>query len=505
MQSSRDSRQSYRTILRSSSIIGGAQVVNILVSLIRMKIVAILIGPAGVGLIGLYGNLVETAASVAGLGIGNVGTRQIATAHAKGGAATVGRIRYTLFWGALILASVGAVGFWLLSGWIAGGVLGEPGKTRYVAWLALGVALNVGAVSQQALMTGMRRIGDLARINILAGILGTIANLAILWIWGMQGLVAVVLVAPAVTFLVGHIFVSRLGPPEGRRPSLREMVQEWGDMARLGFAFMLTGLLAALGGLAIRTLVQRDLGPETLGQFQAAWAIGMTYLGFVLNAMGTDYFPRLTAVINDQQATTRMVNEQTEVALLLCAPILLTMIGFVPWVVSLLYTQEFSPAIEVLRWQLLGDILKVMSWPLGFVIVAAGAGKTFVATQTVTWGTFILSVFFLMPLLGITATGVSFLAMYIVGLSVNYWLGAYRIGFRWSSAVKKQAVVLALAAVSVDLAGRWHAPLGAALGAMTATGMALLAIMRLSTMTEAGGRLGRIAAAGQRMREWMNY
>ena len=497
------SSSSYRTILRSSSIIGGAQLVNILVGLIRMKIVAVLIGPAGVGLVGLYANLVQTAASVAGLGIGNVGTRQIATAHANGGAVQVGRTRRTLFWGALILAGLGAAVFWLLSSEIARGVLGEPAKSGYVAWLALGVALNVGMVSQQALMTGMRRIGDLARINVLAGILGTIANVTILWIWGTQGLVAVVLVSPAVTFLLGHVYVSRLAPPEGSRPTLREMVGELGDMARLGFAFMLSGLVATLGGLAVRTLVQRDLGPEALGQFQAAWVIGMTYLGFVLGAMGTDYFPRLTAVINDHEAATRMVNEQTEVALLLCAPILLTMLGFVPWVISMLYTQDFSPAVEVLRWQLLGDILKVMSWPLGFVIIASGAGKTFVATESIGVGVLVLGTFVGLPIVGVTATGMAFLAIYVVYLPLVWWVGGRRIGFRWSPAVLKLGLMLVASAAAVDLTGRWHAPLGAALGALTATGMALLAIMRLSTMTEARGKLGRIAAYGERVRTWM--
>lgn len=499
------SSSSYRTILRSSSIIGGAQVVNILVSLIRMKIVAVLIGPAGVGLVGLYANLVQTAASVAELGIGSVGTRQIAKAHAEGSAAKVGRTRRTLFWGAMILAGFGAAVFWLLSSEIARGVLGEPAKSGYVAWLALGVALNVGAVSQQALMTGMRRIGDLARINVLAGILGTIANVTILWIWGIQGLVAVVLVTPAVTFLLGHAYVSRLAPPEGRRPSLREMAWEWGEMARLGFAFMLSGLLAALGGLAVRTLVQRDLGPEALGQFQAAWVIGMTYLGFVLGAMGTDYFPRLTAVINDHEAATRMVNEQTEVALLLCAPILLTMLGFLPWVISLLYTQEFAPAVEVMRWQLLGDILKVMSWPLGFVIIAAGAGKTFVATESIGVGVLVLGTFVGLPLVGVTASGMSFLAMYVVYLPLVRWVCGRRIGFRWSPAVLKQGLALVASAVAVDLAGRWHAPLGAGLGVMAGMGMGFWALMRLSAMTDAGGRVGRIAAIGDRVKKWMNY
>ena len=68
---------SYRQILRSSSIIGGASVINIVVGLLRIKVAAVLFGPSGVGLIGLLTNLASTASAVAGLGFGNVGTRQI--------------------------------------------------------------------------------------------------------------------------------------------------------------------------------------------------------------------------------------------------------------------------------------------------------------------------------------------------------------------------------------------------------------------------------------------
>jgi len=69
----------------------------------------------------------------------------------------------------------------------------------------------------------------------------------------------------------------------------------------------------------------------------------MTYLGFVLGAMATDYYPRLTAAISDTATATRLVNEQTEVALLLCAPVLLAMLGLAPWVIHLLYSAEFAP------------------------------------------------------------------------------------------------------------------------------------------------------------------
>ena len=89
---------SYRQILRSSVIIGGASVVNIFVGLLRIKVAAVLLGPAGVGLIGLLTSLASTASAVAGLGFGNVGTRQIAEAAGRSDAAANAAVRRALFW-----------------------------------------------------------------------------------------------------------------------------------------------------------------------------------------------------------------------------------------------------------------------------------------------------------------------------------------------------------------------------------------------------------------------
>ena len=496
------SGSSYRTILRSSSIIGGAQVINIAVGLVKMKAVAVLLGPAGVGLVGLYMNLVQTASTVSALGFGNVGTRQIASANAEGGDIAVGRTRRALFWGTMGLALFGAAVFWSLSGWIARVILDDPSRASDVAWLSVAVALTVAAGSQGALLTGLRRVGDLARINVLSGGASAILGVAALWLWGQNGLLALVLVAPVATFLFGHLYVLRLPPPAGPPAVIPELVREWRVMVRLGSAFMLSGLVTVLGFLVARILVQRELGAEALGQFQAAWAIGMTYLGFVLGAMGTDYYPRLTAAIQDRATAVRLVNEQTEVALLLCAPVLLAMLGLAPWVIQLLYSAEFVPAVDVLRWHLMGDILKVMSWPLGFVILASGAGKTFVLTESLGMGVFVLGVLVGLPLIGVKATGVAFLALYVFYLPLVWFVARRMIGFTWKRAVKFQAAAVISGAVVVYVAAHLSELLGAGMGLGLALVTGLRSLIRLSEKAGAVGHLGQLAGAAARIRKW---
>ena len=487
-------QSSRRQILRSSAIIGGASVINIVIGLLRMKVVAVLLGPAGVGLIGILQNLVATASTISALGFGNVGTRQIAEANGRGDLAGIDAARRALFWGTLLLAMLGGGLFWLLRDLLASRVLDNGQLASALGWLAVGVALTVATGSQNALLNGMRRIGDIARVSVFSSLLSTLLGIPlILWL-GSEGIVWFILATPLASFVISHLYVARLPKIKSGATPLRVLAGQWGTLIRLGSAFMLAGMVVLLGQLAVRTLVQNELGAEQLGYFQAAWAISMTYIGFVLGAMGTDYYPRLTAVIHDHEQANKLVNEQTEVAILLAGPVLLGMLALAPWVITLLYSAEFAPAATVLRWQILGDLLKILSWPLGFVILARGAGRTFVLSESTAMLVFFIATWLLLPAFGIEATGVGFLLMYFAYLPLLYWLARKNTGFGWHWRLVVDVLVLMVLAVVTSIlspAGTW----GMLAGVCIAFLYGLFSLFRLSTMTGLGGALGKLSAS----------
>ena len=454
-----------------------------------MKAAALLLGPTGVGLIGLYMNVMQTAASVSALGLSNVGTRQIALAQAESSPVALDKVRRALFWLTLTLAACGGVSFFLLSGWINRVVLQGNHPSDEIAWLSIGVALSVAGGSQTALLTGLRRIQDLAWVTIGTGLLSTAIGIYSIWQWGAQGIVLMVLATPIASFLFGHAFASRLDRPQSARDSLSSLSSDGRKMVRLGAAFMLSGLIAAVGQLVVRSLVSRDLGPEALGQFHAAWTIGMTYLGFVLGAMATDYYPRLSAVISDPITASRLVNEQTEITLSLCAPVVIAMLGLAPWLIEFLYSSEFRPAADILRWQLLGDILKVISWPLSFVILARGDGKTFIFTEALAFTAFVIVTYIWMPSFGVTATGIAFLALYAVYLPLVWWLGGRGIAFRWSKSAILQAIALIIAATTVITLSLYDDFLSAAVAVVLSFAFGVQGVFMISDRMGSQGRL----------------
>jgi PST family polysaccharide transporter len=493
-----EAKASYHRILRSTSIIGGASFINIAIGVLRTKVLAVLLGPVGVGLASLYTGLMAAASTVATMGLGPVGTRQIAEACSKEDARAIMVARRALFWGTMVLASAGGLVVWSLRSFLAVHALGKASYSGAVGWLSIGVALSVAGASQAALIQGMRRIGDIARLNVYGSAISTVLGIGLLWRWGNAGLVAYVLIVPLASFVLGHVYVSRLPKARTETVSLPELTREWKMLLRLGIAMVGAGLVQQLAQLWIRIDVAKVLGAQSLGQYQAAWIISMQYVSFVLMAMGTDYYPRLTGVIHDHKAAGRLVNEQTEVATLLSAPVFIAMMAVAPWVIHLLYAASFTPAIEILRWQVLGDVLKVVSWPLGFLIVAAGDGKTYFSTETFTWLVPTGLITGLAPDVGLQITGIAYLAMYALYLPLVYWLAWRRIGFRWSRSVLIMSVVTLAICVGVDIftaLTRW----GMLVGCVAAVAFAVYSLGRITHMSDLGGPAGRIGAMARRL------
>jgi O-antigen/teichoic acid export membrane protein len=402
---------SHRQIFKSSAIVGGASALNIGIGIVKVKVLALLLGPAGVGLMGLYLNIMNMGSTLAGCGMASSGVRQLAAS--AGEESTLAIVRRALWLANLVLGFAGMVILWLLREPVALLVFGDSAHVSEVGWLGLGVLLNLVAGSQIAVLQGLRRIGDLARVNVISAFFSAAVGIMLVYLLGEAGVIWFVLLAPAVSFPVASYYAARL--PRPQTPGDWKVINEqWRAMLKLGIPFMAAGLLTMATQLAVRSIILQELGLDASGLFQAAWAISMTYIGFVLGAMGADYYPRLTEAIHDHPRARMLVNEQTEMALLLAGPALLGMITLAPLVIHLLYTASFVPAVEVLRWQVLGDLLKVASWPMGFILLALGRGGLYIGTEC-TWNVvYLASVYFGIQPWGLASAGTGFWFAYLI-------------------------------------------------------------------------------------------
>jgi O-antigen/teichoic acid export membrane protein len=100
-------------------------------------------------------------------------------------------------------------------------------------------------------------------------------------------------------------------------------------------------------------------------------------IGLVFSAMAIDYYPRLSAVSDDNSKVREMVNQQGEVTLLIATPILLMLVITAPIVIQILLSKEFLPITGFIRMLAFGMIFKAASYSIGAISFAKGNKKVF--------------------------------------------------------------------------------------------------------------------------------
>ena len=423
---------SHRQILRTTTTFGSATAIKILIGLLKIKFVAILLGPVGIGLLGLYESLMTMVATLMGMGLSNSGVRQIAGSSSNNNETAT--VRGVLWYASIFLGIVALVGMWAFRDVLAIWIFNDESYAENTGYLGVAVLLAIFSGAQMAVLQGLRQIGNMARASIVSSIIGLLVSLPIIWFLRDEGIVWYLVAGHAVTIIVTSIYIKKLSLT---LPGITEVVRgsaHLKTMLILGVTFMVTQFITEATRLVVRSLIVNDLGLEASGQFQAVWAISMTYMGFVITTMTADYYPRLTGAIHDNQRANRIVCEQTEAALLLAGPLILLMQAFAPWVIRLLYSADFMSSVEILRWLILGDAVRLLAWPLGFVLIAKGKWQLFFITQLIWNLAYLLVVWFGLQELGLLVTGLGYVFCYLLVFGLNTVIVNQVSGFRWSMA-----------------------------------------------------------------------
>ena len=183
-------------------------------------------------------------------------------------------------------------------------------------------------------------------------------------------------------------------------------------MLRMGFLISMSNLITIGSAYIVRIFISNTGGLENVGLFTAGFAIIGTYAGMVFTAMGTDYYPRLASVANDNLKCKQEINQQAEIALLILAPILIILLVFVEWGIVLLYSKEFLGVVNMIHWATLGIFFQALSWSIAYVFLAKSASKVYFLNELIA-NIYIITLNILgYYYFGLEGLGVSFLLAY---------------------------------------------------------------------------------------------
>lgn len=376
---------SYRTILKRLSSLGGVQVFNVVIALIRGKLIALLLGAEGMGISSLFTSSSNTLQQLGALGLNLSMAREVAVekdnpdrlAHVI--AVSTRLIILTSLLGAAICVILAP----LLSLWSFGNY------DNSFSFMTLGgsVFFSIGSIGYMALLQGMGRVKRLTYASVVGGLTGLLGGIPLYYFFGNRGIVPALILFWLAMFLFYYLSFRKTVDYEkirfqwnSHRPLVKKLIS-------LGLILMTGNLFGTLTNYLINIFVRYSGSIEDVGLFQAANSLTNQYVGVIFSALSLDYFPRLSAAAADKLKFTNVINRQVEIVMLVATPLVILLILSTPLVIEILLTESFLEIIPLMRWLGFGILIQAVAIPLDYALIAKEKKKIYFWFEVI-WANF---------------------------------------------------------------------------------------------------------------------
>ncbi len=387
----------------------GVQVINILCSIVRVKLVAVWLGPVGVGLIGIYNSAIETINSIGQLGLRNSGVRDIASA--TGDEKRLSRVAMILSRWTWCLAIISGFATLVLSPWLSQITFHD--SNHIIGFIVLSVSVFFSGITNAplAVLQGMRRLKRLARASVYGAVGGLAVSLPMYYYWGLESIAPSIAAYAIVTFLASWFLRERLPQPDPK-PTTSEIYHEGLGFVKLGIFMTVSLFLTLVANYIFLAYLNLQAGTAEVGYYQAGYTIVTRYIGLVFTAIIMEYYPRLSQVANSKWRLSVFASHEMLLGVAIIVPCAAAMTAADNLVLQLMYDQDFSVVSPYLNWALAGTVLRAVSWCMAVVILAKGDGKAYLVTEGLSALMFVALSIGGWQIVGLRGLGIAYLLWY---------------------------------------------------------------------------------------------
>ena len=337
-------QNSYSHILKYTGLLGSVQGLSILVGLIRNKLVALILGPAGLGLISIFNSTVALMSNATNLGVQTSGVKNISEAYETGDEEALRHAIHLVRLWSIVTAVLGVVVCIILSPLLNSFSFKWGNHVLHFVMLSPVVGMLSLVGGELAVLKGTRQLRKLSVISLLNVVAALLTSVPILYIFGQKGIVPSIIVMTLSQLLLTLIYSFKKYPLELTFD--KGFFGEGLGMVKLGMAFVAAAIFGSGAEFAIRSYLNTAGNEVTSGLYNAGYMLAVTYGGMIFSAMETDFFPRLSAANKDTDSFCMIVNKQMEVSVMLIAPMVIGLSIVMPWLIPLLFSNAFLPVVS---------------------------------------------------------------------------------------------------------------------------------------------------------------
>jgi len=412
-----DKAKSYR----NTALIAISSVINIVFSVIKNKVLAVILGPAGLGRFAILNDFITFTSSMSSLGVSNSGVQAISKASTESSE----RVRETynrliqIFTFVSIIVCLGVI---ILAKQVSQMLVHNDGLTWFVRIASVTIIIKLRSLVQNSLITGMQRVGLLAKGNMYNGFFVTIVSILLVLVLHEKSVpylvITIALVSWCISFLQSRKVLAEL-------PSTKAKIsaQDIKPILLLGVATIWASLLENTVNIIAKSSITKTFDADHLGYYQVAIGFTFQYIGFITASITSDYYPRLvTTVAKGADEVAKFVNQQITISINLIMPILLIMLTFSKLFIILLFSTKFLESNNLISYSVAGTLLLVVCWPIAYVFVAHRATKTYMTTELIGNLSHLLLILLAISLHQFPFLGLAYVLHYVIYLVVITYL-----------------------------------------------------------------------------------
>lgn len=366
------------TLIRTSLLNAIAVFIKMLTLLGINKVLAIYVGPSGYAALGQFQNAVQMITTFAS-GAVNTGVTKY-TAEYKDDVAAQHRVWRTagtialsgsLFFSVLIVIFNETLAIWFLKDAGFGGVF---------VWFGATLVLFTLNTLMLAILNGKKEIGKYVIANIAGSLFSLLVTALMSMSYGLYGALVALAVYQSLSCFITFFLCFKspwfkLSYMMGRLDKKTAI-----NLSKFTVMALSSALCVPISHILVRNHLGETFGWQSAGYWEAMWRLSSAYLMLVTTTLSVYYLPKLSELKESKDIKNEILQGYKVIfpVAIACGLIMYFLRDFI---ISVLFTSDFLPMRDLFGWQMLGDVLKIASWILGYVLAARAYWKIFVFSE----------------------------------------------------------------------------------------------------------------------------
>ena len=365
------------TLIKTSVLTAISTIIKLIAGFVINKVIAIYVGPSGLAVVGQLQNFMSIITTFSNGAITNGIVKYIAEYQTIEQKQKIFSSSIVISLVCSLIISIFLFGF---SDYLSELILKD---IQYGSvFLVFGATIFLFALNTvlMSILNGQKEIKKYILVNIASSIFSLFFTSFLIMQLNLMGALYALVTNQSVIFFVTLAFVikSNWFKLEYFKQGLDK--ESFSKLSKYSLMAITSALTVPVSHLIIREYIGKNLGWDSAGYWQGVWYISTLYLMLVTTTLSVYYLPRLSEIQDNAELKKEIFNGYK---IILPIVILVSfMIFFLrEYLIYIAFSEKFMPMMELFAWQLIGDVIKIASWLLGYLLVAKAMAKVFIYTE----------------------------------------------------------------------------------------------------------------------------